>query len=111
MDISVIGVPADLGANRRGTDMGPSALRYARLAQKLSALGHRVYDLGNLPVPVPESREPGDSRKKYFQEIVALWQELADVTEREIRLGRLPLILGGDHSLSVGAVAGSARVY
>jgi len=110
VDVAVIGVPADLGASRRGTDMGPSAIRYARLARQLEALGHRVYDLGNMLVPVPESREPGDPRRKYFREIAALWHELADLVEAQCRSGRLPLILGGDHSLSVGSVAGVARV-
>ena len=110
MQVAVIGVPADLGANRRGTDMGPSAIRYARLARHLAALGHEVYDLGNILIPVPESREPGDPRRKYFAEIVTLWHELADLVEAQCRNGRLPLILGGDHSLSVGTVAGVARV-
>src|SRR5690606_9837538 len=109
LQVAVIGVPADLGANRRGTDMGPSAIRYAQLARQLEALGHQVHDLGNILIPVPESRQPGDPRRKYFDEIAALWHELADLIEAQCRQGRLPLILGGDHSLSVGSVAGVAR--
>lgn len=110
LQISVIGVPVDLGANRRGTDMGPSAIRYARLSQQLQLLGHEVLDVGNIAVPVPESRSPGDPQRKYFKEIVELWHELADLVEAECAGGRLPLVLGGDHSLSVGTVAGVARV-
>ncbi|HEX6988170.1 MAG TPA: arginase, partial [Bacillota bacterium] len=91
-------------------DMGPSAVRYARLSRQLEALGHQVHDLGNILIPVPESRQPGDPQRKYFQEIAALWHELADLVEAQCRNGRLPLILGGDHSLSVGSVAGVARV-
>ena len=111
MQIAVIGVPADLGANRRGTDMGPSALRYAQLARRLVDIGHDVVDRGNIAVPVPESRLPGDEKRKYFPDIAALWQELADLVARECTDGRLPLVLGGDHSLSVGTVAGVARHY
>lgn len=111
MDIAIIGVPADLGGNRRGTDMGPSALRYARLADRLRALRHNVVDLGNVNVPVPESRTPGDEKRKYFADISRLWQELADTIAEQCRHGCLPLVLGGDHSLSVGTVAGVARNY
>ncbi|MEX2355539.1 MAG: arginase [Thermaerobacterales bacterium] len=109
-DIHIIGVPADLGGNRRGTDMGPSAMRYARLNKHLQDLGHRVTDHGNLEVPVPESRDPGQPTRRFFDEIVRLWHQLADDTEAICRAGGLPLILGGDHSLSVGTVAGAARV-
>lgn len=111
MDITIIGVPADLGANRRGTDMGPSAVRYARLAQRLRALGHQVTDWGNVEVPVPETRTPGDDSRKYFEDISALWHDLAGIVHDQCRQGRLPLVLGGDHSLSVGTVAGAARCY
>lgn len=111
MKIRILGVPADLGANRRGTDMGPSALRYAQLAKQLEKLGHEVIDLGNLPVPVPESRHAGDEKRKYFQDIVLLWNQLADAVSTECAQGHLPLVVGGDHSLSVGTVAGVARCY
>lgn len=111
MRIAVLGVPADLGGRRRGTDMGPSALRYARVRERLAELGHQVTDLGNLHVPVPETLEVGDPRKRYFDAIAGLWRELADRTEAIARSGALPLVLGGDHSLSVGTVAGVRRVY
>jgi len=111
LSIGIIGVPVDLGGNRRGTDMGPSALRYARLARHLEALGHSVRDYGNLDIPIPETRPPGDHTRRYFEEIVALWHQLAGVTEDICRSGGVPLVLGGDHSLSVGALAGVARVH
>src|SRR5690606_8860864 len=111
LSIGIIGVPVDLGGNRRGTDMGPSALRYARLARHLEALGHSVRDYGNLDIPIPETRPPGDHTRRYFEEIVALWHQLAGVTEDICRSGGVPLVLGGDHSLSVGALAGVDRVH
>jgi arginase len=108
--IAILGVPADLGAARRGTDMGPSAIRYAKLREQLAELGHDVVDLGNVHVPVPETRHAGDERLKYLPEIEALCGELADAVERAVRDGRLPLVLGGDHSLSMGTLAGLTRV-
>jgi arginase len=110
MRISILGVPADLGASRRGTDMGPSAIRNARLHEALAALGHEVEDLGNLHVPVAESRAVEGERTKYLPEILAFCQELADQVSAALRAGRLPLVLGGDHSLAIGSVAGVARV-
>jgi arginase len=110
MRISVIGVPADLGASRRGTDMGPSAIRNARLHEALSALGHEVDDLGNLHVPVAESRAVEGEKTKYLPEIVAFCQELADQVAASMRAGHLPLVLGGDHSLAIGSLAGVAHV-
>ena len=110
MRISVIGVPADLGASRRGTDMGPSAIRNARLHEALAALGHEVEDLGNLHVPVAESRAVEGEKTKYMPEIVAFCQELADRVAASLRAGRLPLVLGGDHSLAIGTLAGVAQV-
>lgn len=109
--IGIVGVPVDLGGNRRGTDMGPSALRYARLARHLEALGHSVRDYGNLDIPIPETLSPGDHTRRYFDEIVRLWHQLAGVTEEICRAGGVPLVLGGDHSQSVGALAGVARVH
>lgn len=109
MRVSIIGVPADLGASRRGTDMGPSAIRYAKLREQLADLGHDVVDLGNLHAPVAETRQAGD-RLKYLPEIEAICNELADTVASTLRAGSLPLVLGGDHSISMGTVAGVARV-
>jgi arginase len=110
VQLSIIGVPADLGASRRGTDMGPSAMRCARLMETLVDLGHEVVDLGNLHVPVPESRAVQDPRARYLPEIMALCAELADAVEAAVRGGRLPVVLGGDHSVALGSLAGLARV-
>jgi arginase len=109
--IALIGVPIDLGAGRRGVDMGPSAMRYTGLQQRIAALGHTVRDLGNLPAPMIEAgAAPGpDARLRYLEPIAQLCVTLADAVSACIVGGELPLILGGDHSLSIGSVAGSAR--
>jgi arginase len=107
MRIALIGVPMDLGAGRRGVDMGPSALRLAGLAEDLRALGHEVTDLGNVFVPVPEVLEVnGSSHARYLEPIRAA---CADVAARIAALEPdvLPVALGGDHSMSMGTVAGA----
>lgn len=109
MQIDLIGVPLDFGAGRRGVDMGPSAIRYAGLRQGLEALSYRVNDTGNLQVPVNETVEPGDPRLKYLDPIVRVCQNLADCVDRSITSGNIPVVLGGDHSLALGSVAGAAR--
>src|SRR5690625_3845650 len=100
--LSVIGVPIDLGADRRGVDMGPSAIRYANLFDKLQQMGYEVEDIGNLSVPTPESFHAGQAKLKYLREVVSVNEELADVVANEIERGRFPLVLGGDHSIAVG---------
>src|SRR6187549_3304579 len=109
MNVDLIGVPLDFGAGRRGVDMGPSAIRYAGLRQGLEALNHQVYDLGNIEVPVAETCQPGDPHLKYLDPIVEVAQKLATIVARSVEQGHLPLTLGGDHSLSLGAVMGAAR--
>lgn len=111
MHIAIIGVPVDLGASRRGTDMGPSAMRYARLREQLVELGHDVVDMGNVQAPLRESRQAAGEHLKYLPEIEALCLGLADVVERVLREGGTPLVLGGDHSIAVGTLAGVARVH
>jgi len=106
--IRIIGVPIDLGAGRRGVDMGPSAMRYAGLKARLQRLGWNVEDLGNLEVPVPETREIKDKRLKYLEEIVKVNEELQMKVTQAIKEGVVPLILGGDHSLGIGSLAGLA---
>ncbi|MBX6723812.1 MAG: arginase [Dactylosporangium sp.] len=105
--VDVIGVPLDLGASRRGTDMGPSAIRYARLRESIAGLVPEVRDLGNIDVPVAEARET-TGHLKYLDEIAAACGELAEVVARSLREGRLPLVLGGDHSIAIGTLAGHA---
>ncbi|WP_374709413.1 arginase [Desmospora profundinema] len=99
----------DLGADRRGVDMGPSAIRYASLQEKLTSLGYDVEDLGNLQVPTPESYDVGQQQLKYLREVHAVSEELAQTLDRVVAAGRFPLILGGDHSIAIGTIAGVAR--
>jgi len=110
-DISIVGVPMDLGADRRGVDMGPSALRYANLNEKLKELGHAVADLGDLDVIIPETRHFGDPRAKYLREIVDACGRLAKLVLDIREAGRTPLVLGGDHSIAVGTVAGMSESF
>jgi arginase len=107
--VEVIGVPMDLGADRRGVDMGPSAIRYARLKECLEKLGIEVTDRGNLRVPVPESATIAEQNAKYFPIIKAVCEELAGMVREVIGAGGFPLVLGGDHSIAMGTIAGVAR--
>lgn len=107
--IHVIGVPSDLGQGRRGVDMGPSAIRYAGLAERLRELHHEVTDLGNIDVPQPESREQGEEKLKYLTQVTAVCDELRVMVRDVLQKGGMPIVLGGDHSLSMGSVAGAAE--
>ncbi len=109
MEISLIGVPMDLGADRRGVDMGPSAIRYSDLGDKLRTLGFDVTDAGTLHVPDPEVRSVGDTRLKYLEPILRTADELAKLVQERIDSGALPIILGGDHSIALGSVSGAAN--
>jgi arginase len=106
--VHIIGVPLDLGGNRRGTDMGPSAFRIAGLAEQLTALGLAVTDKGDIQSPIPEAKGPGDSTKKYVREIAKVCQRLFQMSLASLDEGALPLALGGDHSLAAGSVAAAA---
>src|SRR5205085_1615019 len=100
--IRIIGVPMDLGQSRRGVDMGPSALRVAGLQNRLKQLGHQVEDIGNVPVRQAEEQHYGEKRAKYLNEIADTCRGLAEITERSLAEGFLPVVLGGDHSMVVG---------
>jgi arginase len=104
--IRIMGVPMDLGASRRGVDMGPSALRLARLSDTLQQLGHTVVDSGNLTVPDRAWLDTGEA--DYIGAIAQVCGELASETAAAVRDGTVPLVLGGDHSLAIGSVAGVA---
>jgi arginase len=106
--VHIIGVPLDLGAGRRGVDMGPSALRIAGIGDRIAALGCAVTDGGDLPSPIRETQRLADERKKYIREIAAVCQTLHDVSLASLEAGALPVVLGGDHSLAAGSVAASA---
>ncbi|WP_376795321.1 arginase [Thermogemmatispora sp.] len=111
MQIRVIGVPMDLGADRRGVDIGVSAIRYAGLHEKLRALGHSVNDIGNLHVPLPESQPAGDPHVKYLEPIIQVAEELAAAVSEALEAGDLPLVLGGDHSIALGSITGVSSFY
>lgn len=102
------GVPLDLGGNHRGVDMGPSAVRIAGLAERLSQLGCQVVDRGNVPVPIPETQMPRYPQKKYIRDIARACQKLYHRVYRSHTEGALPIVVGGDHSLAAGSVAASA---
>src|SRR4029450_12919025 len=104
--IYIIGVPLDLGGGRRGVDMGPSAFRIAGLGERMTSLGCRVVDLGDLEGPIPEMRHPGDDSKRYVDDIGAVGESLSSTASAALADGALPLVLGGDHSLAAGSVAG-----
>jgi arginase len=110
-DIAIIGVPIDLGAGRRGVDMGPSAMRYTGLCAHLGALGHQVRDLGNLQAPLAETiaTPPEGAKLRYLEPIAAVCEALARAVATCVAEGQLPVVLGGDHSLAIGSVSGSAR--
>lgn len=105
--IELIGVPMDLGASRRGVDMGPSAMRLSSLVHQLERLGHQVRDTGN--VTVADRTSLGENPLDRMRAITAVCAEIADRTAAAVRQGICPLVLGGDHSLAAGSVAGSAR--
>ncbi|MGB0652969.1 MAG: arginase [Thermoplasmatota archaeon] len=108
--IRVMGVPLDLGASRRGVDMGPSAIRAARLHTRIKSLGYEVEDGGNVHAPEVEQRgAAADHQLRYADEILAACAELADKVDRALADGVTPLVLGGDHSIAIGTQAGLAR--
>ncbi len=109
--IRVIGVPLDMGASRRGVDMGPSAMRVAGLEARLEALGHRVTDAGNIRVEVAETRGFGSSNARYLAEIAETCTRTAEAVLTTLEEGKTPLVLGGDHSLAAGSVSGVSHFY
>lgn len=106
--VKIIGYPLDLGAGRRGVDMGPSALRIAGITQRLEQLGYEVQDMGDLRVSIPETQDIYDSRLRYLPEIAKASNILAIHVKNALDTGYFPLMLGGDHSMSIGSIAGIA---
>jgi len=106
--VHVVGVPLDLGGNRRGVDMGPSAFRIAGLGERLTALGIPVVDTGDLAAPIPETKNEGDPSKKYIRDIARVCERLYKASLAVFDKGGFPLVLGGDHSLAAGSVAATA---
>lgn len=109
--IRVIGVPLDLGQSRRGVDMGPSAVRVAGLEAKLEALGHVVEDAGNVAVAIAEQKKEGSPNAKYLKEITATCTKHAELVLKTLEAGKTPIVLGGDHSMATGTVAGVAEFH
>ena len=107
----MIGAPLDLGAGRRGVDMGPSAIRYAGLDKQLEdKLGVRVSDAGNVISPVVETTEMGDTNARYLRQILDLCDRLSALVAEAAGRGALPLVLGGDHSVALGSLVGMAKL-
>ncbi|MCB0308734.1 MAG: arginase [Bdellovibrionales bacterium] len=111
-EIAIIGFPMDLGASRRGVDMGPFALRVAQIKAKLKQLNYIVHDIGNIDIPFPENlKAPPNPSAKFLTEIAEANRRLADVVYENLQKSRIPLVLGGDHSLAIGSVAGTSRYF
>src|SRR5262245_31250534 len=109
--VTIIGVLMDLGADRRGVDMGPSAIRVADLNGRLAELGFQVIDEGNFVVRNAEMMQITDRRLKYLPEIAAACQKLSTQVQTALESGSIPIILGGDHSIAIGSVSGLASYY
>lgn len=109
--VRIIGVPMDLGAGRRGVDMGPSAIRIAGLNRAISRLGFDVTDAGNINVHTPESIQRSNLRAQYLPEIATVTEELAREVELTMDDAAIPVVLGGDHSIAIGSVAGVASYH
>jgi arginase len=109
MKIGIIGAPVDLGQQRRGVDMGPTAIRIARLQERLEALGQRVEDYGNIPAADMSTARVGDSKVRYLPDVVRQCMLIAEKVSRCLSRGSFPLVLGGDQSTSIGTFAGLAK--
>ena len=110
--VALIGAPLDLGAGRRGVDMGPSAIRYAGLEQHLvEKLGIETVDLGNVAAPVAEALDEGDPNARFLRPILELCDRVAKLVAAATRNGQTPLVLGGDHSVALGSLVGMASVH
>lgn len=108
--VRIIGVPMDLGQDRRGVDMGPSAIRYAGLQERLRRLGHSVADNGNIAVPVPEeSVETNESGLKHLPVVAEVNSIVSELVAKTRQADEFPIVLGGDHSISAGSAAGARR--
>jgi arginase len=110
-EIAVIGAPLDLGAvGRRGVDMGPSAIRYAGIGERITAVGLSYTDLGNVGAPLREMADPGDPSARFLGPIIETCERVAERVAEAERRGMCPIVLGGDHSIAVGTLGGMASV-
>ncbi|MDQ1590152.1 MAG: arginase [Pyrinomonadaceae bacterium] len=108
--VSIIGVPLSFGAGTAGVDLGPAAMRVARLNQRLASLGYEVRDLGDMRLERPQTIAAAQDKAKYLREISIACEELATEVQRAMHAGEFPVILGGDHSIAAGSVAGAASI-
>lgn len=111
LNISLIGVPLDFGQSRRGVDMGPSAIRYAGAVGRIESIGHQVTDEGNIRVSAVEQRKHSDTNLKNLDEVIQVTTELAKKVAEVVEAGKFPLVLGGDHSIAIGTLAGLSDKY
>jgi arginase len=109
--VAIIGASLDLGAGRRGVDMGPSAIRYAGLDTRLEGLGRRVFDWGNVEGAVPEATAIGNERVRFLTPIKEACERVSQLVARSVEEGLLPLVLGGDHSVALGTLGGLAKAH
>ncbi len=109
--VRLVGVPMDLGAGRRGVDMGPSAIRIAGVAAGLRHLGFTVEDDGDVGVPAPETRDPGSPNARYLEPIYHVCNRLRLRVRRSLEQGEIPIVLGGDHSIAIGTVSGVSEHF
>ena len=109
--VAVIGAPLDLGQGRRGVDMGPSAIRYAGLDARLTEIGRRVEDWGNVETAVAEAAEVGEPNARYLLPVLRTCERVAALVKRTAESGAVPLVLGGDHSVAIGSIGGLAAAY
>ncbi len=107
--VQIIGVPLDLGANMRGANMGPSAIRIAELHQKIGVLGYQVSDLGDIPVPIRDTLPADSHRARFLREIQTVCTDLQQRVYQTLKDDKLPIILGGDHSIALGTISGTSR--
>lgn len=110
-DIQIIGVPSDLGANMRGANMAPSAIRISELHQRIQVLGYKVFDRGDLHVPIRDTLSAESVNSKHLDEIRAICETLAGEVLEAMKANRLPIVLGGDHSIAMGTIAGVSKFY
>ncbi len=109
--VAIIGAALDLGAGRRGVDMGPSAIRYADLDDRLRALGIDCEDWGNVETAVAEATASGSPQARFLDQIKQTCERIARAVANAVEQGRTPIVLGGDHSIALGTLGGLASVY
>jgi arginase len=111
LKIAIGNVHLDLGAGRRGVDMGPSAIHLAGLKSEVESLGHRVVENFALALTTQEMADPGNPRARFLPEIAQVCRDLADRVEAALEKGWFPVVLGGDHSVAIGTISGMSRFY